>query len=1570
MTWTVNSSCDPDVTCSAVFTVLDAPAVVLNCPANQTEAACQSQAAIDAVYSAWLASATFSGGCNAAISNNGGAAPPACGGSKTVTWTVNSSCDPDVTCSAVFSVLDAPAVVLNCPSNQTEPACQTQAAIDAAFAIWLTTAGYSGGCYATMTNNAGAAPPACGGSTTVTWTVTSSCEPNVTCAAVFTVSPAPAVVLNCPANQTEAACQTQAAIDAAFATWLTTVSFSGGCNATMTNNAGTAPPACGGSTTVTWTVTSSCEPNVTCAAVFTVTDAPAVVLTCPTNQTEPSCQTQAAIDVAFATWLTTASYSGGCNATMTNNAGAAPPPCGGSTTVTWTVTSSCEPNVTCSAVFTVADAPAVVLNCPANNTQTSCQTQAAVDAAYSAWLASATFSGGCNAAVSNNAGAAPNACGGSTTVIWTVTSSCEPNVTCSAVFTVTDAPAVVLNCPANQTEAACQSQAAIDAAYSAWLASATSSGGCNATVSNNGGSAPPACGGSKTVTWTVTSSCEPDVTCSAVFTVTTAPPVVLTCPANQTEPVCQTQAVIDAAYSAWLALASSDGGCNTSISNNGGMAPPACGGSKTVTWTVTSTCEPLVTCSAVFTVIAAPAVTLNCPNNQVQASCQTQGAIDSAYSLWLASASTVGGCNAALSHNGGTAPPACGGSKTVTWTVTSSCEPSVTCSAVFSVTAPAAVNLKCPSNSGVSVYCLSQQQIDNLFADWLDDVEVTGGCNVSIANDNTGAPSKCGGIKTVTFTVTSTCDVTKTCSASFFIPNQPPPSVNCPPEITIGCDESILPSRTGFAAGADYCGAPVVLTYDDQIDPGNCPGNYTITRTWVATDSCNRTDECNQLITVVDTLLPSFVIPSNQTVYTQATAPGTKVLVNYDFNSGYSYKTLLPKLYSGVYSTVDTSSNPFLTVSGTPSGVNAFDNNPIGGKGLQVVNSTVPGHWQFNLSGHNLSAFGNFDVYVQAQKKGNGSATALLMDYSTNGSTWTNFSATPLALGQWVECQGSITTANNPNNLYIRVYYSGGSSQLTKELYIDNFQVQAENDLIPCNFLYTPDITGYPTNVSHACDANPAVSYTDSLIFGDCSGTQIFRTWTVTDYCGNSSTGSSPQVISVVDSTGPIISCPSSSLLSRKADTMTCHFTVPDVSLDAVAMDECTDTSTVINSWNSSHTLLGEEFTVGDHTITWTATDECGNTSTCQYVLHVFEIEPPVAICRDFNIYLDSLGLFTLNIDSINNGSTDNCGIKSMKLSRYLFGCDDLPKRTVILTVTDSTGLSDTCTANLNIIDTIRPVIVCQNYLITLPPGGGSKFIHPDSVLKVRKDNCGVFSKTVNPDSISCKSPKNTSVVVTVTDVNGNTSTCTATVTIRNYTDTDCDGVIDVCDVCPGGDDSVDANGDGKPDCKYPPEFKQIKASWKCGTNPQRVYIAEIGTNGVCTTKCVRYSDFKNNQGPNTFLGPCKSCPEQLRGGNSGITVKDDREEIDPTPSWGEVFRIVPNPNNGQFELLFFEPIETGSVKVFNLLGELIWEKQIEEATNKMLVDSQAFLQQTAGVYRVMVESSNGKSVQSLVIIR
>ncbi|MBK8449459.1 MAG: hypothetical protein IPL42_05295 [Saprospiraceae bacterium] len=155
-----------------------------------------------------------------------------------------------------------------------------------------------------ISNNAGAAPSACGGTVTVTFTVTSTCAVNQTCSATFGVTTATPVTLTCAVNQTELACQTQGAIDAKFATWLATATFTGGCNAMISNNAGAAPNACGGTVTVTFTVTSTCDVNKTCSAIFAVVTAPVVVLTCPANQSELACQTQAAIDAKFAIWLT------------------------------------------------------------------------------------------------------------------------------------------------------------------------------------------------------------------------------------------------------------------------------------------------------------------------------------------------------------------------------------------------------------------------------------------------------------------------------------------------------------------------------------------------------------------------------------------------------------------------------------------------------------------------------------------------------------------------------------------------------------------------------------------------------------------------------------------------------------------------------------------------------------------------------------------------------------------------------------------------------------------------------------------------------------------------------------------------------------------------------------------------------------------------------------------------------------------------------------------------------------------------------------------------------------------
>ena len=696
---TTTNNTDDDIADTCYVTTIVGAGPTIACPTSTTVAACQTQTQVDAAYAAWLAQVTATGGTP---TNNGGSAPAACGGSKTVTFTVSNSCGTQ-SCTSTFTVTNAPAVVLTCALNTTIASCLTQTQVDALYASWLATATASGGCsLGPVTNNGGTAPNACGGSKTVTFTVTSSCESPKTCSATFQVTNAPAVVLTCAQNTTVGSCLTQGQVNTAYAAWLATATASGGCSrGPVTNNGGDAPSACGGSKTVTFTVTSACESPKTCSATFTVTNAPAVVLTCAVSTTVAAGQTQGAVDAEYAAWLATATASGGCNrGPVTNDGGSAPNACGGSKTVTFSVTSSCEGVKTCSATFTVTAQTPVSLTCPTSTTIAACTSQTSIDAQFAAWLASVVSSGG---TLTRNpvTPVAPNACAGGTTVVtWTVTNSCF-NQTCSASFTVNAAPAVVLTCATSTTVASCQTQSQVDAEYGTWLASATASGGCNrGSVTNNGGSAPSACGGSKTVTFSVTSSCEGVKTCSATFTVSNAPAVVLTCAQNTTVGSCQTQTQIDALYATWLATATASGGCGLGpVTNNGGSAPGACGGSKTVTFTVTSSCESPKTCSATFTVTNAPAVVLTCAENTTISANQSQTDVDAAFAAWLATASASGGCNTSLSNDNTGAPDACGGSKTVTFTATSSCEGAKTCSATFTVP-EGCVNVLCTYTQG------------------------------------------------------------------------------------------------------------------------------------------------------------------------------------------------------------------------------------------------------------------------------------------------------------------------------------------------------------------------------------------------------------------------------------------------------------------------------------------------------------------------------------------------------------------------------------------------------------------------------------------------------------------------------------------------------------------------------------------------------------------------------------------------------------------------------------------------------------------------------------------------------
>src|SRR5690606_39768808 len=97
------------------------------------------------------------------------------------------------------------------------------------------------------------------------------------------------------------------------------------------------------------TATDLCE-TPTATATFTVTPPTPVEITAPTATTVNACDyaDQAALDAAFATWLATASVTGGCTPVLTNSGEGAPTLCtGGTVTVTFTIgRASCRERAT------------------------------------------------------------------------------------------------------------------------------------------------------------------------------------------------------------------------------------------------------------------------------------------------------------------------------------------------------------------------------------------------------------------------------------------------------------------------------------------------------------------------------------------------------------------------------------------------------------------------------------------------------------------------------------------------------------------------------------------------------------------------------------------------------------------------------------------------------------------------------------------------------------------------------------------------------------------------------------------------------------------------------------------------------------------------------------------------------------------------------------------------------------------------------------------------------------------------------------------------------------------------
>ncbi|MCG8477376.1 MAG: HYR domain-containing protein [Cytophagales bacterium] len=117
---------------------------------------------------------------------------------------------------------------------------------------------------------------------------------------------------------------------------------------------------------------------------------------------------------------------------------------------------------------------------------------------------------------------------------------------------------------------------------------------------------------------------------------------------------------------------------------------------------------------------------------------------------------------------------------------------------------------------------------------------------------------------------------------------------------------------------------------------------------------------------------------------------------------------------------------------------------------------------------------------------------------------------------------------------------------------------------------------------------------------------------------------------------------------------------------------------------------------LGANPVVLTVENQWGVTAACDAIVTVMDTISPIAVTRDVDLYLDSTGGALLEPYTIDNNSHDNCGGRvELSVDRNIFRCDDIGEHQAILTVRDESGKVARASAEVAIIDSIKPRITC-----------------------------------------------------------------------------------------------------------------------------------------------------------------------------------------------------------------------------------------------------------------------------------
>lgn len=636
------------------------------------------------------------------------------------------------------------------------------------------------------------------------------------------------------------------------------------------------------------------------------------------------------------------------------------------------------------------------------------------------------------------------------------------------------------------------------------------------------------------------------------------------------------------------------------------------------------------------------------------------------------------------------------------------------------------------------------------------------------STDNCGFTSRINNLPSVTYDCsqvgTNTAQLlitdgngnTDQCSANVTIIDTISPSASCvaPNTVTVFLDSTCfgsIPAARLNSNSQDNCSSSLTYRVNGLPNATFTAANLTTNPNQVVLEVCDGSNNCSTCTTsviVADNIPPTMVCRPDTV---QLDGNGNAVVIPSNVNGGSR----------------DNCSVPSYTVNGGP--VINFDCTDLGSNSVTLVGTDQSG----NSDSCTTTVF--VEDVTAPNASCNGTVTVVLDPFTSVGTLTTaqvdNSSSDNCTIVTYTLSRTTFNCNDIPNNphaitLVVTDQSGNTDSCVTTVTVVDNVNPNAICRTTPLTLsLVGSTVSTTVAAIDNGSNDNCALAtLTLSQSTFNCSNVgNNTVTLTATDSSGNIASCNATVVVNDVTNPTPFCVNPTIQLDANG------NAGVAAVDLNTGSFDNCSIDTVLANSQDSVFFTCAD---LGSNTVNVFMSDPSNNSATCPSTVTVEDNIDPVANCvtAPIQVQLDPNGLGSIVVTQVDNGSTDNCTIVTRNLSRTTFTCADIGNNpTVILNVIDQSGNSNSCTANLMVMDTVRPNMACQPVTVNvhLAPGGTAP-ITANLFDAGTNDSCGIASLSFRgaPNFVSCADIGTRPITLIATDVNGNTDSCTTTLTV------------------------------------------------------------------------------------------------------------------------------------------------------------------------------------------------------------